>query len=173
MLLPERIFVNIIETVKDKFRGLCGIDRARSSASTSWWRSRSQNEFSVVVAPRRGIALSATPGEIMHGGLLARGLVRYTVTVSLRKPPLPGTLAAFATEGHSAYVVCPHCGHFSFHALYDIATQVGWRAQLADISRRMKCRICGHRGATLTHERPRTGERVCPRCQRPLYQRLR
>lgn len=88
-----------------------------------------------------------------------------------RKPPLPGTLAALAERGAHAYAVCANCGHFAAKSLYDIACEVGWRAQVTEIEKRLRCDVCRCRGAAvLTHDRPRIGERVCPRCcLRPIY----
>lgn len=114
-------------------------------------------------------ALASGRGRRERSGASHQILVWSYSYAMHRKPPLPGTLAALAERGQSAYVVCGNCGHFASKSLYDIACVVGWRSLVTEAAKRLRCNVCGHRGGMLTHERPRIGERVCPRCQRPLY----
>jgi hypothetical protein len=58
-----------------------------------------------------------------------------------------------------------HCHHFSQLNLAVLAKRVGWKAQWSELAPRLRCMMCGHRGATLTVVRPVAR---CPMCQRPL-----
>ena len=86
------------------------------------------------------------------------------------KHPAPqGTLAYLAESGRTVYIVCDKCGRFVVARLGDVAQQVGWGAHAHHVGKRMRCKECKHLGAQITTERPRVGQRVCPRCQRPYF----
>lgn len=84
------------------------------------------------------------------------------------KHPAPaGTLAYLAECGRTVYIVCDRCNRFVVAKLHEIAQRVGWRANARETGKRLRCSECRHVGASLTVERPKAGQRVCPRCLRP------
>lgn len=52
---------------------------------------------------------------------------------------------------------------------YAVAQVLGWAGAVGQGEKRLLCTVCGYHDGYLTHERPWVGERVCPRCQQPLY----
>jgi len=84
-----------------------------------------------------------------------------------KHPPRPGTLAWLAECGQSVYAVCRKCGRYTVPQLQSIAESVGWRASVAELTQRLKCSACGHRGGVLTTQRPATRHGACPKCLRP------
>jgi hypothetical protein len=84
-----------------------------------------------------------------------------------KHPPPVGTLAFLAECGKTVYVVCNHCNRFVVAQLEEIAKRVGWRTNVQDAGKRLRCKECKYVGAKITVERPQVGQRVCPRCLRP------
>jgi hypothetical protein len=84
-----------------------------------------------------------------------------------KRPANPGTLGYLAECGQTVYVVCGKCERFAVAKLQEIASRAGWSALAADVGKKLRCAECRHLGAKLTVERPRRGQRVCPRCARP------
>lgn len=71
-----------------------------------------------------------------------------------KRPPLPGTLAAYAECGRPVFIVCNGCGRYVAPRFYLIARETGWAAMVSEIGKRMRCSGCGHRGATFTTDQP-------------------
>ena len=78
-----------------------------------------------------------------------------------------GTLAFLAECGRTVYIVCNRCNRFVVAKLDEIAQRVGWRANVQETGKRLRCKECNYVGAKITVERPQVGRSVCPRCLRP------
>lgn len=66
------------------------------------------------------------------------------------------------------WAVCDFCGHFAVLELGKLL-DLGKDLPVLKFEQRLRCRVCKMRKAKLTEERPRTGERECPKCGQPTW----
>jgi DNA-directed RNA polymerase subunit RPC12/RpoP len=81
------------------------------------------------------------------------------------------TIAELSDKREGVYVECQHCGHFGYVATRGLIKH-GPAMLVSEAQRSYVCRVCGERNAKLLSTRPRTGQRICPKCGRQRWRRL-